>query len=708
MTSAGEETVPDRGTGATRAGSDDSGTSAPNDHDLRSSGQTLKRAAAEPDGREPAVDPEMTVCLNVDGTLPVAPATRDAALGSGNVKPTQPPDPSMARPQPSWQPGDWFPADSRRYQLQVCLGSGGFGTVFRAHDRVVDVDVAIKLLHRKLSANSGAIEALRNGVRKTLKFNHENLIKIFHFDIVDGCAFVVMELLQGKPLDQMMREDFATGMPLEKAWSIIEGAGQGLDYLHRHGVVHSDLKPANVFVTAGGVAKVLDFDLSRAFRDVEGSRPVAERLMGITPRYASPEMLQGRPASVRDDVFSFGVLAYELIAGRNPFLEICGDQPLDGLTAMGLGGKKLVVPPITSLRGAQNEALAGALCLDTNARTGRIVDVLARLNPGRKGFESKWILVAGGATIVIAAVLATARFGGETRGPAPSLEAAPVGGPVDGQVFQDCKGCPKMVAIPGGSFTMGSPVGEVGRDPDEGPQHMVRVARFAIGVVHVTRGEFEKFVSESHYQGADACRVWNGEAWTERTGANWSHPGFPQNDDHPAVCVNWADAQAYASWLSQKTGMKYRLPSEAEWEYAARAGTTGARWWGDNSGNACIYANVMDRTGKEQVPGVTSEIHECTDHWGYTAPVASYEANPFRLHDMLGNAWQWTEDCYHSNYSGVLADGSAWTSDACPGHVLRGGSWIDFPDVVRSAIRVRSESSVRAGNIGFRVARTLP
>ncbi len=189
----------------------------------------------------------------------------------------------------------------------------------------------------------------------------------------------------------------------------------------------------------------------------------------------------------------------------------------------------------------------------------------------------------------------------------------------------------------------------------------------------------------------------------ERT---WRDPGFSQSELEPVVCVNWADAQAYVAWLSETTGARYRLPSEAEWEYAARAGTQTARYWGDGAAGGCTYANAADSTLKEEHRGWA--VAACRDGEVNTSLVGSYRANAFGLHDMLGNVWEWVEDCWHDDYTGAPSDGEAWTSDGdCERRVLRGGSWSHGPRNVRSANRNWSDRDNRLFNNGFRVVRAL-
>jgi formylglycine-generating enzyme required for sulfatase activity len=272
-----------------------------------------------------------------------------------------------------------------------------------------------------------------------------------------------------------------------------------------------------------------------------------------------------------------------------------------------------------------------------------------------------------------------------------------------------------MVVVPAGSFVMGSPEFESGRDADEGPQHLVSVRAFAIGRTHVTRGEFARFVSATGYAAGSDCYYWTGR-WLQDgglealQGASWQNPGHVQTDRDPVVCVSHADAEAYVRWLSARTGRAYRLPSESEFEYAARAGTLAVRWWGDAQDGACASANARDDTFAERFAGTTRTAENmflCRDGYAATSPVGSFRPNPFGLYDMLGNAWQWTADCYHESYVGAPADGSAWTLGDCSSRVLRGGSWSDQPGEVRSACRYGYQPADRYDYVGFRVARAL-
>jgi formylglycine-generating enzyme required for sulfatase activity len=303
-----------------------------------------------------------------------------------------------------------------------------------------------------------------------------------------------------------------------------------------------------------------------------------------------------------------------------------------------------------------------------------------------------------------------------------------------GQTFKDCPECPDMVVIPAGSFMMGSPETEPGRSSDpnlgpvEGPQRLVHVPQFAAGKFDVTKGQWAAFVKDTSRPAGGNCGWANlpsqdsTQPWLPDSTANWNHVGFAQDNTHPAVCISWDDADDYVKWMSKKTGFTYRLLTEAEWEYADRAGTTTPYYWGTMPSHD--YANY----GTDSVNGIG--LVSGKDKWMFTSPVGSFPPNPFGLYDMTGNVWQWVEDCYSITYSDLPTDGSAYKSNAlldstgtfpwmllktaCSFHIVRGGCYADSPALLRSAVRnwggipgAMSPDLSRSAGGGFRVARTL-
>ena len=241
--------------------------------------------------------------------------------------------------------------------------------------------------------------------------------------------------------------------------------------------------------------------------------------------------------------------------------------------------------------------------------------------------------------------------------------------------FRECsssKYCPEMIVIPAGSFIMGSPASEIGRQPDEGPQHRVTITRpFAASKFDLTFDQWDACVAYG------ACEAVSDAAWGR--------------GERPVIFVTWDGAQQYLAWLSKITGKRYRLLTELEYEYATRAGVLTAFPWGDEIGR-----------NRANCDGCGSEFDD-----RQTAPVGSFAANGLVLYDTVGNVFKWTEDCYHDNYSGAPTDGSAWTTGDCSRRVARGGSWISNPVALRSAARGWGTIANRNSNLGFRVGRTL-
>jgi formylglycine-generating enzyme required for sulfatase activity len=278
-----------------------------------------------------------------------------------------------------------------------------------------------------------------------------------------------------------------------------------------------------------------------------------------------------------------------------------------------------------------------------------------------------------------------------------------------GMVFKDCKDCPEMIVIPAGSFMMGSPDSEVGRKADEGPQHKETIPRaFAMSRYTVTVAEYKEFMDATGRDAGALCWYYKDEEdlWIAKEGRTFSDPGFPQQDKSPAVCLNYGDARAYAAWLSKKTGQSYRLPSEAEWEYAARAGTKTARYWGDSDKGACSYANGADQSWHRKFPGDPGYYGDCNDSYVAAAPVGSFKPNMFGLYDMLGNAWQLTQDCSSDSYSSADNKGAPQIG-ACEKHVVRGGSYGRGLKFLRAAARGGMKEDVRGVTNSIRLVREL-
>jgi formylglycine-generating enzyme required for sulfatase activity len=284
--------------------------------------------------------------------------------------------------------------------------------------------------------------------------------------------------------------------------------------------------------------------------------------------------------------------------------------------------------------------------------------------------------------------------------------------------FRDRHGsAPPLVVIPTGSFMMGAPAGESGARANEQPQRQVRIdTGFALGRDDVSVGEFRVFIDDSGYA-TDAEKAGASSIYDENTGRMIDRRGITWRDDYlgndagadlPVIHVSWNDASAYAQWLSARTGKHYRLPSEAEFEYALRAGTQTRYPWGDGNPPRAIdnFTGEGDRSPRLKRSWAKAFRRYDDGYWG-PAPIGKFPANAFGLIDMNGNVSEWVADCWHDNYTRAPTDSSAWMNPGCAEHVIRGGSWGSAPDQVRSAYRLSAPSNTRSARVGIRVARDL-
>lgn len=260
--------------------------------------------------------------------------------------------------------------------------------------------------------------------------------------------------------------------------------------------------------------------------------------------------------------------------------------------------------------------------------------------------------------------------------------------PQPGKVFKDCKDCPEMVVLPAGTFTMGTPDDEVGREPDEGPMHAVTFAKpFAMSRFQITAGEWDSYIRQTGVKIADG---------DTRTGRECiaSKPRYPQSPRQPAVCMDMDDIKHYVAWLSKKTGQPYHMVSEAQREYAARAGSSGPFPFPFDEGKGYSIAEHANTYGP-------------ADGYSFSSPAGSYPPNAFGMYDMHGNVYERVADCEHPNYVGAPTDGSAWVEPNCESYQIRGNDWGEAPVFSRSGNRNNIYPQTRGDWIGFRVVRDL-
>lgn len=598
-----------------------------------------------------------------------------------------------------------------RFRLVERIGEGGMSRVFKAIDlrkveaRSADPYVAVKVLTVPFRDPSRALALLQREAQRVQSLAHPNIVRVNDCDRDGRVVFMTMEYLAGQSLRQKLLAPAVHGLPANEALEVIDRIASALTVAHYNGILHGDLKPGNVIVSEAGEVKVIDFGIARVLaRSQEGESPsraaAAEdglpEIVAFTPAYASPEMLEGREPDIRDDVYAFACIVYETLTGEHPFRH----RTAAAAREMGIEPPR---PEHVSRR--QFKAILHGLAFEREARTPSIEQFLKEFY-GSSGASLQWGVVVGG--VAIAAVFATLyATGGLYRNqPAAVVKPATDTAPLEaGDVFRDCATCPLMKVLPAGRFQQGAAPGEADANPFERPQHAVAIQRpVGMAVYEVSVVEFREFAQASGYT-APGCASYDG-TWQQQDDLNWQRPGYAQMASHPVTCISWRDANAYTEWLSRRTKQNYRLPTASEWEYAARAGTQSPRPWTDEDGKACAAANVADQTTVRRYPGW--KVQSCTDSFVYTAPIGSFAANAFGLHDMLGNVFEWVQDCWHDSYSRAPTDGSAWLEEGCVQRELRGGSWFTSPSYVRTAYRNRFEETYRSNSVGFRVVRTVP
>ncbi|MGH8242630.1 MAG: bifunctional serine/threonine-protein kinase/formylglycine-generating enzyme family protein [Steroidobacteraceae bacterium] len=583
-----------------------------------------------------------------------------------------------------------------RFELVEFIGQGGMSGVYKAVDRrkvegrADDPHVAVKLLALSFADHSAALAVLQREAAKLQSLAHPNIVRAIDCDRDGEIVFMTMEYLEGESLAKKLA---GSKLPASEALAILEGVASALAFAHGQGILHGDFKPGNVLVSRDGEVKVIDFAIARAMAPFSKGRISDHRhgwgnLRALTPAYASPEMLEGGEADARDDIYALGCVTHELFTGEHPFNRLPATEARDS---------RLALKRHPALTRRQFKALEGALQLSRNARTPSVARFLQEFRGRPAPSSVRWAWLGAAAAVALVAIVLFSQ-----RSPPPALDdrpSPPAPGP--GEVFRDCPTCPLMTVVPAGKFEQGA---AAGRPQFEQPRHAVAIAApFGMGVHEVTVGEYAEFAEATRLE-SPGCATYEGE-WRVDAARGWRDPGFPQTSAHPATCVSWLDAVAYAAWLSQKSGHAYRLPTASEWEYAARGGADIETPWGADAAAACRSANVADAAAARRYPGWT--VQPCSDGFVYSAPVGSFTANAFGLKDTLGNVFEWVEDCWFDDYSGAPADGSARTGGACTERELRGGSWFTTPEHLRAQYRNRFEPGYRSSSIGFRVVRDI-
>jgi len=590
---------------------------------------------------------------------------------------------------------------------------------------------------------------------------HPNIVRVTRYCEANGTAYMFMELEQGRSLAEILKAQ--RRLSPQELEAVFYPVMAGLERVHAAGVVHRDLKPANILIRADGSPVLIDFGAAR--RAVAGGERSV--MSAYTPVYAALEQYQDAgEQGPWTDIYSFGATLYQAVTGRNPLsalerlfgasqkpvAEECeGSYPQPILVAIdkALAIKAVDRPQSVAewrrclLEASITRASEETVVIPT-AGPGEPTRIAATSGaedrtfqgPGATSAKQSIEIVAPRSRVWLAAAAAGALILGgigfyywhivfppaplppppEPKEVEPVLPDEPLPQPISPDVTEPVEpeppaivpgtrfsdplpggtAGPIMVWLPAGEFQMGSPPDEAGRNPDE-RRHPARVPEpLAFAETEVTLAQFRGFVEDAGYRtevDRESTCLRPDESWQELVpdmSLTWESPGYPVTDRHPVTCISWNDARAYADWLTEKTGYQYRLPTELEWEYAARAGSSSIRFWGDDPHAGCSLANTA----------------ECKDDYRYAAPAGTLAPNPFGLRDMLGNLAEWTCSEYGKGYSGQEARCSDVAGNAP--RVFRGGSWLDAPDLVRSAARDGAPANLGLNTVGFRVVRTIP
>ena len=586
-----------------------------------------------------------------------------------------------------------------RFKLEKVLGVGGMGKVYKALDllKAEAKDrkpyVAIKLLNDNFREHPESFIALQREASRQQKLSHPNIATVYDFDRVGGvgtAVYITMELMEGIEIKDFIRKKVKpkNGLAFEQAYAIIKQIGNGLTYAHEHNLVHSDFKPSNAFLCNDGKVKTLDFGIARAVEnpvtgDLTKTLFDPGKLGALTPAYASHEQLEGKTPDIRDDIYALGCVAYELLTGEHPFKKVPANVARE---------KRLVPPYIKSLNKIQNMALRGAIAFFRADRSPSVAHFIKELEGKelipkpkyQKQKKSNMGLYISTA-VAIALILGLGTFFSldkSTKKQKKLLdeeeiyvltdniqaeEKAPI------KTLQDKlrsgKKGPVMVIINSGTFDMGI-TSSIRKD--EGPRHPVKIKKFAVSQNEISLEEYDVF--------AKALQK--------------DIPNSEQNNrkKYPVNFVSWDDANDYTKWLSKETGKKYRLLSEAEWEYIASTGKKSTFWWG--------YDEEPNR----------AHCFTCGTNLDITKPtkIASFKPNSFGVYDTAGNVSEWVQDCWHENYKNAPDNGAVWSGGDCTIRIARGGSFTSPQQSIRNTKREQFKAGEKLKRVGIRIARELP
>lgn len=564
------------------------------------------------------------------------------------------------------------------YKIVGKLGEGGMGEVYKGIDEMLEREVAIKLLRPELSNRPDIVGRFRTEAIALGRLNHPCIATVYSFAQYQNQYYIALEFVRGETLDQVLRR--RGRLPWQEAVLYASQALEGLEHAHRLNIVHRDIKPSNLMLTHDGCIKLMDFGIARILE--RGRQTKAGYLIG-TLEYMSPEQAQGLEADARSDFYSLGVLLYEMLTGHLPF-EKSTDYDLIKAHA-----EEIPQPPrqwVQEIPNTLNKTVMRALQKEPKQRFSSASEfslaLKKLLDQSPPASQKKTTNLA---YPLLASLWKNYPFPVTVAGLLPLIGFImalwpPTNPDVSTQFSTQNptqnSSIPEMVQIPDRTFMMGK--------------------------YEVTREQFAAFLNETGYNPGSTC--WTseyGEA-EERSGRNWLNPDFTQDRTHPVVCVSLKDAQAYADWLSRKTGKHYRLPTKTEWEYVARAGTQTVLYWDNKDSKDCRY-EVAHENLKQA--GWSGSFLFCDNGYIYTAPVGLSVPNNFGLYGMLSNVFEWTcsvTDQYNGKDRNCVSNNE---NEAMNLGVFRDDSWLQVTVFVRPGLlHYRDFSTFQYSYLGFRLA----
>ncbi|MBN8625477.1 MAG: SUMF1/EgtB/PvdO family nonheme iron enzyme [Planctomycetes bacterium] len=621
-----------------------------------------------------------------------------------------------------------FPDRLGQYRLLRKIAGGGMGTVYEALHLALNRHVAVKMSRKRVSRPREAQLHFAREMQLLAQTGHPNVVAAFDGGVVDGRPYLVMERLRGE--DARRHVERAGPMSVARACDVVRQAAAGLRHVHELGILHRDIKPSNLFLEESGQVKVLDLGLAASARlEAEDDASGEGNPLG-TLDYMAPEQAMNPPrADERTDVFGLGCTLYYLVAGRTLFRraalqDVAGPNAAPAEFAGGLPEPlRELILRMTNVDPAERPqtmaevaiALAGVEATGDASWTAAASTRASAATPTRAS-RPKWRLAVFAMVVACGAAWWSANNG---RAPAsfgrikPATADLPAGN--EPSAFTDQTGT-SLVLIPAGSFRMGlepEPYARLSATPrgnqrrelllSETPAREVCITKpFYLAAHEATVEEFRRFVYETQYLTQAEAGAPGGMGWDHERGApavgtqyHWRNPGWTQSPRDPVVNVSWFDAVRFCEWKSLREGAKYRLPTEAEWEYA------------------CCLTSLDERL-RRQAP--TANIGEGNtsldggvppDGFTFTSPVASFAPNKFGLHDMIGNVWEWCQDWHAASYdSEQIVDPQG--PDAGIKRAARGGSWNSTAIEARPTSRAgAAKPQACSYGLGFRVLREI-